>query len=267
MAGPQVLTGFGCAMLETLDSPFGEGANAYNTILGMPYTQFSLNADTTTATVEQSTCTGTNQQSDFRQTEKWTLSVDMQSGMSSFASFAAMMGFVPKAAVGSETFKHLRTLPVSAGGEATATWVDANTTRVMLVGIPNSGPRRVVTGATPAAGEVALDAAENTITLHTSDRLPGVNVVAPQVITNAANTYIGADAKELGSVSFYGIAFGGLDKSVKMPIYIPKMSILSLPSLGGLGQGAVTLTTEYTLDLVAGYTRPWKISDSSGWTL
>jgi hypothetical protein len=107
MAGPQVLTGFGCAMLETLDSPFGEGANAYDTILGMPYTQFSLNADTTTATVEQSTCTGTNQQSDFRQTEKWTLSVDMQSGMSSFASFAAMMGFVPKAAVGSETFKHL----------------------------------------------------------------------------------------------------------------------------------------------------------------
>jgi hypothetical protein len=232
----------------------------------MPYTQFSLNADTTTATVEQSTCTGTIQQSDIRQTEKWTLSVDMQSGMSSFASFAAMMGFVPKAAAGSETFKHLRTLPVT-DGEATAAWVDANTTRVMLVGIPNAGPRKVVPGTAPAAGEVGLDEANNLLTLHTSDDLPGVSVVAPQVITNAANTYIGADAKELGSVSFYGIAFGGLDKSVKMPVYIPKMSILSLPSLGGLGQGAVTLTTEYTLDLVAGYTRPWKISDSSGWTL
>jgi hypothetical protein len=266
MAAPQVLTGFGCAMLETLNSPFGTGANAYDSILAMPYTQFSLNADTTTATVEQSTCSGTNQQSDFRQTEKWTLSLDMQAGMTSYASFAAMMGFVPKAATGAETFKHLRTLAVT-GSTATATWVDANTTRVGVVGIPNAGPRRVVTGTTPQAGQVALNAATNLLTLHSSDALPGVSIIAPQVITNAANEYIGADASEIGSVAFYGIAFGGLDKSVKMPIFIPDMSILSLPSLGGLGQGAVTLTTEYTLNLPSGWTRPWKISNSEGWNL
>lgn len=265
------LAGIGCIFEKTTTQPFGDGANAYDSIICNPYYEISINAETTTETTQKSQCNGLNAETDRRKSTKYNVDLNLQDCVQDIYGLGLALGQVPKLEANSR-FEHLETLQVDlATGEVNEAWITAADTLYVYVQCGSSpGPRRVVAGA-PAAGEAQV--VDGTITLHSSDLLDsdGVTPLTQQsihtvrIVTATNCRYVGADAERLGATEIWGVLFDSSGE--KMPFWIPQANILNEPSITGLGPNTATLTKNVSLSVPSGWNYPIKIWENcDSWT-
>lgn len=264
------LSGIGCLFEKTTTQPFGDGANAYDSIVCNPHFEISVNAETNTETTQKSGCDGLNRETDRRRSVRYNADLNLQDCVQDIFGLGMQLGQVPKLEATSR-FEHLETLAVDlATGQVSAPWITAADTLYVYVQCGCPGPRRVVAGA-PNAGEAQV--VDGQITLHSSD-LVGSDGVTPltaqsihtvRIVTGTNVRYIGADAQRLSTVEIWGIFFDS--NGQRMPFWIPEANILNEPSIPSVGSSTATMVKNVSLSTPTGWNFPYKIWENKDtWT-
>lgn len=264
------LKGFGCSAFKTKDRPFGVDADAYNSLLCLPFCEFELTPEVETVDTKCGSCTGEQITTERITSTSWNLTLRMQDCIDDFTQVGALMNQRTKAEASSDFF-HVESLDVdvTAGTAASPYITAADTDCVYVTCGANPGPKAVVAAA-PLAGEVRV--ADGLITLNAADlvdcdgnAIDEQKVCILHKVTATDTQYIGADAEPLGQVAYYGVVFGQDDQ--KMPIYIPCLNMITPPTLA-LGGDIPVMEMNYSLEIPSGsgWRTPWKMwSNACTW--